>query len=807
MLKNWINIFAYHINNNKIFTFLNALGLSIGIAGLVFAILYWNDEHNYNAWNPEKDNVYKVVVEIDKDQFWDNMPEPVGQLLEDEVENYLYSNDSYQSDIFYVNNKKVEINKIYDTQPNFFDFFPFHFIEGNAKTALSKENYVAVSDELAQRLFGTTKVKGKTLKLKEKTYYINGVYKIPGNSSIAPEMVMDKYIKNELIEQKGQWGNFNFNLHLKLKSTQEVKKVIKKLNDLFYQNRTVHWAKEEGITPEEYIKKYGKNNFILEPLATSRLVTKSDGYPEGKGNYQFLMIMVGLSVLILVLSIFNYINLATTNAIKRAKEVGVRKILGASKRNIVFQFVFETIIIAAFSIFFALVIVELSLPFYNDFLGKKLVIHGQQFYQQLILIFLITVLVAGVFPAIYVSNFETLKVLKGNYSRSKSGTWLRNAMLVFQFGIAAFFIIGFYIVNQQIQYLSNKDLGFKGSQVLEISYRNSYDWREKDYEIKRYNNIMLLKQELMKIKGVEKAAAGSFIFGSGSGSSSSFQYKDNNIQGQNMGIDFDMLEMMQIKIKEGRGISTKFASDTINSMLVNETAAQMMQEKNPVGKEINWNENKLKIVGIVKDFNLFNPQDKVPPMAFFHFKTIDWMIGNVDAIYVKIDGKNTEQTINAIEKYWLKNVNSEFDFEYDFVDKSYARTYQKYVNQKNLFSLLNIVVILIAMFGLYSLASFSIQSRMKEIAIRKTLGAETQMLLKNLSKQYMIFCVLGFVLAIFPIYYFLNLWLENFAFRVSISVIPFIIGFFILFLLTMIVVLSKAYQATKVDVLKYLKYE
>ena len=172
MLKNWINIFVYHITHNKVFNILNTLGLSIGIAGLIFAILYWNDEYNYNAWNPEKDKVYKVVVEINKGEYWDNMPEPVGSMMGDVVESYMYSNDSYQSDVFYVNNKKVEIDKIYDTQANFFDFFPFPFIEGNAKTALSKENYVAVSDELAQRLFGKTQVKGKTLKLQEKTCHI-----------------------------------------------------------------------------------------------------------------------------------------------------------------------------------------------------------------------------------------------------------------------------------------------------------------------------------------------------------------------------------------------------------------------------------------------------------------------------------------------------------------------------------------------------------------------------------------------------------------------------------------------------------
>jgi putative ABC transport system permease protein len=194
-------------------------------------------------------------------------------------------------------------------------------------------------------------------------------------------------------------------------------------------------------------------------------------------------------------------------------------------------------------------------------------------------------------------------------------------------------------------------------------------------------------------------------------------------------------------------------------------------------------------------------------MAFFHFKTIDWMLQNVNTIYVKVEPKNIEQTISNIEKFWVKKIDTEYPFSYDFVDKRYARTFEKFIKMKNLFSLLNIVVVLIALFGLFALASYSIQRRMKEIAIRKTLGAETAVLLKELSKQYILFCVIGFLIALFPIYYLLTLWLENFAFRITISWVPFAVGFIVLLALTLVVVLSRAYAATRVNVLKYLKYE
>lgn len=810
MINNWIKIFLYQLKKNKLFTILNTLGLSLGIAGLIFAILYWNDEQSYNAWNPEKDNVFQSINKVSTDVFWASNVSPLEAFFKKdfpELESYCYLENWYYEELVYYKNKK-QILKITDSQNTFFEFFPFPFVKGSSKSALKDNASMAISQDAANRLFGDENPIGKEVLYSGRKMVIRGVYTIPGNSSLEPEAVTN-LIDARLKENADHWGNFNHGLLLKLKNPDDKDKVSLRIEKILFENRVLKWAKEQGLTPEEWLKINGgeSTKIILESLASARLHSIVDGYAEGKGNYQFLLIMMGLSILILILSIVNYINLATANAILRAKEVGVRKILGASKSNIVKQFIFETVLITMFSILLALVIVELSLPYYNEFLGKTLLIHGSQFYIQLIIIFIIVVLVAGIFPSIYVSNFETLKVLKGNFGRTKSGVWLRNGMLVFQFAIATFFIVGSYIVYQQINYLNTKDLGFKGDQVLSIRYRNIYHWSEKDYQVKIFNRYYTIKNELSKIKGVEQVATGAFAFGGNAGSSSSFEYNDITIQGQNMGIDFGMLEMMKIQLKEGRYLSEKLASDTITSMLVNETAMRMMKEKNPIGKEVDWNGNKLKIIGIVSDFNLDGPQSEIPPMVFFHFKTIDWMLGNASKMHVKVNGENVQQTIADIEKFWLKNVDSDYPFEYDFVNKEYARTYETYVKQKNLFSLLNVIVILIALFGLFSLASYSIQRRMKEIAIRKTLGAETKILLKELSKQYIVFCLIGFLLALFPVYFLLGKWLENFAFRIEISFIPFLVGFIILMLLTLIVVLSKAYQATKVDVLNYLKYE
>ncbi len=805
MLKNWLKIYLHQIKNNKFFTALNILGLSIGISGLIFSILYWNDEQSYNQWNPEKEKVHQVLTKIADGVIWNTSVAPLEYKLKtfDELESICYFKNFYQKDIIEYNGKKEMVDGIINSQRTFFSFFPFEFVKGSKENALPDENSIAISEKTAKQLFDNKEPIGEQVNYLGKILVVRGVYKISGRSSVEPQAVVN-FIDKDLLGNKDQWGNFSYGLLIKLKNPKDSTSVRKKIDKVFYDEGVAKWAKEEGISPEEFIKKRGENKTILSQLATSRLHSPSAGYPEGAGNYQFLLIMIGLSILILILSIVNYVNLATANAIKRAKEVGVRKILGASKSNIVKQFLFETIITTCFAVLISLVIVELSLPYYNEFLNKELILYGNQFYIQLILIFFIVISVAGIFPAIYVSNFETLKVLKGNFGRSKSGVWLRNGMLILQFAIASFFIIGSYIVYEQVKYMSTKDLGFVGDQIIDVYYRRSDN--EDDTNI-IFNKYLTIKDELKKIKGVENVTTGAFSFGGSSSSSSNFTYKNANVQSQNMAIDFGMMEMMKIRMAQGRNLSANLSSDTINSVMLNETALRMINEKNPIGKEINWNDKKFKIVGIVKDFHLYGPQAEIPPMTFFHFKTVDWMSYNLDRIHIKISPDNMEETLANIEQFWTKKVDTKYPFEYGFVDKNFARTYKSFVNQRNLFGLLNGIVILIALFGLFALASYSIQRRMKEIAIRKTLGAETKTLLKELSKQYIIFCIIGFFIALFPAYYLLNKWLENFAFRIDITILPFIIGFFALLILTLVVVLSRAYQATRANVLKYLKYE
>lgn len=346
MLKNWINIFLYHIKNNKLFTTLNVLGLSIGIAGLVFATLYWNDEHSYDEWNPEKDNVHMVINSLNNNK-WPYTVAPIGQYLENDpnVESYNYSYNWYDSDLFTYNGKKQKIEKAFNTQNKFFDYFPFPFIFGNSKDALKDESSIAISEKIYKAFFDKENPIGKQIKFGNNFYTVSGVFKNEMKSSFAPDVVMTNNFKKIITPNLDQWETFNFCLLIKLKDNSKKELVEKKIERLFIDHVIRGEAKEANVSLEQQIKEHGIVAINLEPLKNARLnsvLVGGWGYPEGVGNYQYLIIMVGLSILIMILSIINYINLATASAIKRAKEVGVRKVLGASKRNIIFQFISET---------------------------------------------------------------------------------------------------------------------------------------------------------------------------------------------------------------------------------------------------------------------------------------------------------------------------------------------------------------------------------------------------------------------------------------------------------------------------------
>lgn len=802
MIKSWFKIFITHSIKNKVFTFLTIFGLAIGITSLIFALLYWNNETSYNKWNPNREVVFEVLSNLPSGEKWEYTQAGLAKnikLKSNKLQDYCYYLPNYIEENVIVNGKNNYATNIIISQSNFFDFFPFEFINGNIDTFKKNKNSIALEEREAKSIFGDKNPINQIMSINDEIFVITGVFKLNELSSIKPKYVVST-IDSDIKRNESEWGNYNYCLLLKInkKDIQEIERVGEEVLTTF---KVVEDSKYKGLSVDEYLREYGKYTIELQSLDEARLSKKISGFSEGKGNRVLLHILVGLSILILILSVINYINLSTAQAMKRAKEVGVRKVFGASKKNIVYQFVFETSIITFFALLFALCLTELCLPYYNNLIGKSLVLNIVDFGFYLVYIFLIVVLFAGFFPAVYIANFEELKVLKGNFSRSKNGIWVRNSMLILQFTIATFFIVSGLIVTQQVDYLSKKDLGFKGNQILSVNYTISNNDKYKLYEA--------FKNDLAKIKGVEDVNISTLNFGRGAGSSSGFSLPNSKFstQAQNVAFDFGYFDLFKMKIIEGRDLDSNIVSDSTKNVLLNERAIRDLGGKVPLGTEFEWNGKKFKLIGIVKDFNLRSPQEEVPPMLFMHMRTVDWMTSNITNFVVKIDSENTEETLANLEKFWKEKIDANTPFSYEFIDKKFARSYESYSKQKAMFNILNAIVIGIALFGLFALSSFTIERKYKEIAIRKVLGAETGSLLKLLTQQYIVMVVIGFILALIPSYYLMQKWLENFHYRIDIEWMVYVFAFFLLLILTLIVVISKAFFATRLNLLNYLKYE
>jgi len=803
MLKNWFKIFVNLSVKNKVFTLLTVVGLAIGIAGLILSTLYYKNESSYDQWNNGKNEIYEVLSTLPNGETWGYSQASLAKNIKiktNKLQHYCYYTPFYMSESVTVNGKNQYCEKILIAQTNFFDFFPFQFVKGSTEQFKKNKNSIALEEGEASRIFGNQNPINQIITLNKEKLLVTGVYRLSEPSSLMPKYVISIDV-NGLNEDDNAWGNYNYCLMLKLKNGSDVSEIERVGENILTTNKLAPEAKEKGESLEKYIKENGKFTIKLQSLNDVRLGKNTTGFIEGKGNRLYLQINIGLAALILVLSVINYINLSTAEAMRRAKEVGVRKVLGASKQNIICQFVFETAIITVFAMLLALCLTELTLPFYNNLINKTLSINLVDFWLYLLVIFVTVVLLAGFFPAVYIANFETLKVLKGNFSRSRNGIWIRNCMLVLQFGIATFFIVSGLIVTQQVNHLAAKDLGFKTDQILSFKYSR--------YDVDSYKHYEAFKQDLLKIAGVVDVNVSTADLGYGSGSTSGFSLNNSKFstQAHNIAFDFGYFKMFGMEIVEGRDLSTNIASDTIENVLLNERTVSDLGGKVPLGTEFKWNGQTMKVVGIVKNFNLTSPQEKVKPMLFMHMKTVDWMQSNINNIQVKIKPENADRTIAALEAFWKAKINPNVPFEYEFVDKKFQQSYATYTKQQTMFKILNILVVVIALFGLFSLASFSMERRYKEIAIRKVLGAETPALLKILTKQYIYLALTGFAIAVVPSYILMQKWLENFAYRIDISVGPYLIAFIVLMVLTLLVVVAKAFAATRINLLRFLKYE
>jgi len=804
MLNNWLKIAFINYKKNWLSTIINLFGLTIGLTGFMLILMHWNDEESFEKWNPKKDQIYGSQNYNKKDNVYGSgisypMAERAVKVIP-EIKDFVLFNSAGVGYKMTTKNKKVYQKEGIMVSENFFNFFPFKLISGSYKNALKGESSLAISTVAAKNLFGKTNVVGESVKFDNKNYVVTTVYELPKeNSLIKPEFVILAFdaIKND----KEQWGNFNYGCFFMLSKNANVDDVQKKIMKDVYEYRAKINAGGSGITTEKYLELYGPNGSLLTPLDQMKLHAKA--YWFGTGDFKTLMILFTLSVLIVVLSAINFINLKTAQASQRAKEIGVRKAIGSTKTNLIHQFLLETFMICFASYLLSLALTELLLPSFNKFYDKEMTMNDWHIYFYSFAMVLIVTLISGLIPATYLSNFKAIETLKGNFARSKHGIWLRNGILTLQLIISSFFIIGGLIVNNQVKYMMNKDLGYNGKQVLYINFseNNAKPWM-------KYERI---KNEIKKIQGVADVSYGEAVPGSGRFSNSNMDYMDKSIYAQHGSMDYNYLQFMDVKLKKGRWLNPNLASDTITNVLVNEafvnkfgwTDDQAFKNEFRPG----FDNKPYHIVGIVKDFNILNPRNAVEPIVFFHYRETNWKRFNVYNIQLKIKPDDIDGTVKRLKTYWQNNVEPDYPFDYYFIDKKFAESFETYKKQQTLFTILNAMVLMVALLGLFALSSLMIEQKLKDVAIRKTLGASDKILILGLTKQFLWITLIAVIISIPISYYLMNEWLKDFAYRIDMPVLPFILSLVVLLLLTFSVVSIKAYQATKVNLIKYLKYE
>ena len=803
MLNKWLKIAFINYKKNWLSTFINLFGLTVGLTGFMLILMHWNDEESYEKWNPKKDNIYYFQTYNKKENTYGaSISVPLAENAKkriSEVEDFVLMTNTGSAYKMTTKYKTVYQDNGFAFSENFFNFFPFKLISGSYKNALKNDTDIIISKQTAQNLFGKTDVIGETIKINTANFIVTAVYELPeGNSQINPNFVIKP--ADQLKNDKEQWGNFNYGCFFILKKGADPRSFEKKFLDIIMLRAKLQ-SKGSGITPQQYIDMYGPTDSSLTPLDKIKLHAKSTWF--GMPDFKTLLILFTLSVLIVILSAINFINLKTAQSSQRAKEVGVRKAIGSSKFSLILQFLLETFIICIMSYFLSLVLTEILLPSFNKFFNKEITMNDWRIYFYSLLMVLLVTLISGIIPAIYLSNFKAIETLKGNFSRSKHGIWLRNGILSIQLVISSFFIIGGLIVHSQVKYMMNKDLGYDGKQVYQINFN--------EYGQKPWLKYERLKAEMSKISGVESISYSEVPPGTYNFSSSNMDYMDTSIQAQHGSMDYDYLQFIGVKLLKGRWLNPKLASDTINTVLVNEAFVRKFGWTNDqaIKREIKpgFDYKPYKIVGIVKDFNIRSLKSEVEPIIFFHYRETEWKRFNMNNIQFKIKADDIDGTVNRLKDYWTSKVEQGYPFNGYFINKQFAKSFEKYQKQQTLFTILNAMVLLVALLGLFALSSLMIEQKLKDVAIRKTLGASESTLVFGLTKQFLWITAMAVFVSIPISFYLMNEWLKDFAYRIDMPVFPYVFSLVILFILTFAVVSIKAYRATKVNLVKYLKYE
>lgn len=771
MIKNYLTVAWRNLKKNKVYSFLNITGLAIGLASFLLIALYIMDEVSYDRYNANADRIYRINSDIKLGGGELHMPvtsDMMGQLLiKDDPSIEQYTRIYNSSGPKMIKKDKVFIieNRVAHVDSTFFDVFTLPAISGNTHTALNEPNTVAITESSAKKYFGSTDVLGKIIETNdEKTpdYKITAVIKdIPSNSHFHFDFLFS--MKNADY-QWGQMTSHNFHTYLLLKKGADYKQVQKNFDRYIDKYVLPSVRKFIKISSMDDFKKAGNQlEYSLIPLTKIHLHSDRSFELSATGNIQYVYIFGAVALFILLIACINFMNLTTARSAGRAKEVGIRKVLGTERRFLIFQFLTESTLMVIFSLILAIVVAYLVLPQFNQVSNKTLTLGGlfsPYILPLLLALPLVVGLLAGSYPAFYLSSFRPIEVLKGKLKISGGSVSLRSVLVVFQFATSVILIVGTLVIYKQLNYIQTRDLGYSKDQVLTIE--NTYTLGDQD---------IAFKNSVLQMTGVQSGTLSSFLPVSNSSRNDNTFFKDatmdisGSIDMQTWRVDYDYMKTMGMQILRGRNFSPDYGSDS-GAVVINETTAQFLHYADPIGQKIYTSDNpgKIKsytIIGVVKNFNFESLKQGIGPLGFF--------LGKRSAMAsFKVNTKNVTALVSKIETLW-KQMSPAMPFNYSFLDESFNEMYQSENRVGKIAILFSTLAILIACMGLFGLATFIAEQRTKEIGIRKVLGASVQGIVGLLSKEFIKLVAIAFIIAAPISVWIMNRWLNDFTYRIHLE--------------------------------------
>ena len=810
MLRNYLKISFRNLRKHAFYSFINITGLVVGVACVIFILLFVTDELSYDKFNVKADRTYRLVSDfiIRGNAFQSALSGgPVGQGMKrdfPEVEQQTRLRQMGSTIVKYKDISHKE-NGISYADSTFFDVFSIELIAGKKDEALRAPNSIVLSESAAQKYFGKKSPVGEILRLDDNTdYSVTGVYKdIPSNSHFHADMLCS--MSSLAFSTRDYWSNANFHTYIVLAKGAKPQDLIAKYPSLLQKYVKPEIEHIAGVTIGDFSELNLKFEWVLEPLLDIHLYSQYPHQFEPNGDIQYVYIFSAIGLFILFLACINFINLATARSSLRAKEVGIKKVVGSDRKSLITQFLTESVVISIISLIIAVTFVLALLPFFNSLVGKEIqftsLLNGT-IILALIAIPLITGILAGFFPAFVLSAFNPAVILKGNLSSGVKKGWLRSGLVVFQFTTSIILIVCTLVVLNQLNYIQNKKLGFDKDHVLIIEDTNMLGSRTEVFKDEVLRNPEIISGTVSAFLPVESARSSMGTIPDGDMTSEKFQPL------QTWRIDTDYFKTLGMEFVAGRNFSDEQIMDSsaviLNEACVKEfgwddplehTVARYIlpdPNKPPVLKEYN-------VIGVVKDFHFESLKENIAPLLFY-------LEPSTSNISFRIKTDNIAGVIDDVKSIWTKTAPGQ-PFSYRFMDESFDNMYRAETKISEIFSVFAGLAIFIGCLGLFGLSAFTAERKTKEIGIRKVHGATLKSIVILLSKEFAKLILVSFVIAAPIAYYLMNTWLQDYAYRANISLWIFVVSGLLAMSVALITVSYHAIKAGLINPATSLKYE